>query len=90
MSYYMSGNIVVNSEGHEQKNSKVKDEGATIGILDNANALSLWTIAGPELSRSSRFVDFNDEVCPTSQQTLTHKHHAESKALQVKFEMDVK
>ena len=48
----MSGNFVVNKsemvfsaisidQGHEQNNSKVKCEGGTIGILDNANALAM-------------------------------------------------
>jgi hypothetical protein len=38
-------------QGHEQENAIVKDECGAVGLKENAAALRLWIVAGPEVAR---------------------------------------
>ncbi|PFX17994.1 hypothetical protein AWC38_SpisGene17659 [Stylophora pistillata] len=69
---------------HEQVNAVVKGEGGTVGLTKNPAALSIWTVAGPEISRMVQEFEGGNSW---TEENVTH--HEQKPAVQNAFSKDV-
>ena len=62
-------------QAHEQNNKIVKIHGGAIGILDNTNALTRWSVSAPVIA----------DICNSAKNETTTKHHEDT----INFEKNI-
>ena len=91
---FLRGNFTVKKTGcafsnialdqaHEQNNASVKDDGGTVGLTQNLQALQRWMVFGPEIQKFQASMKK-----PETESDL--RHHEQTKSVQVTFFNQVK
>ncbi|KAL8582187.1 hypothetical protein ACOMHN_004106 [Nucella lapillus] len=92
---FLKGNFVVQrsphkfsligkDQSHEQSNKNLQAHGGAVGLYENAEALTLFMLAGPDCSRCIE--EFEAVLDTASSHTA---HHEEASAMQTKYKKDV-
>ncbi|KAL8599464.1 hypothetical protein ACOMHN_029279 [Nucella lapillus] len=92
---FLKGNFVVQrsphkfsligkDQSHEQSNKNLQAHGGAVGLYENAEALTLFMLAGPDCSRC---IEEFEAVLDTA--SLHTAHHEEASAMQTKYKKDV-